>query len=134
MLQPLNQLHHVVDVVGRPDPVFGRFDAQRPAIVEKRLHEFLCVIADALSRGGRIGDDAIVHVRQVHHMVQLESAKLQEATQNILKDERPIVADVRVVVDRRPAGIHAHFARFLGHELLDLAGQRVVQLNLSHKL
>src|SRR5438132_66237 len=54
--------------------------------------------------------------------------------QDILKDERPIVADVRVVVDRRPAGIHAHFARFLGHELLDLAGQRVVQLNLSHKL
>ena len=134
LLQLLDQLHHVIDMIRGPDPVLRRLDAQRLAIVKKRLHELLGVIADALPGRRRIRDDAVVHVRQVHDVVQLESAKFQEPPQNVLKHERAVIADVRVVVDRRPARVHAHFARLLGDEALDLSGQRVVQLNFGHRL
>ncbi len=110
------------------------FDAQRFAIVEKRLHEFRGVVADTHAGGSGICDDAIVHIRQVHHVVQLESAQLQEPPQNILKHERAIIPDMRVVVYRRPARVHAHFAHFLWNEFLDFASQRVVQLNIGHGL
>jgi len=49
-----------------------------------------------------LANDAVVHVRQVHHVVQLESAQLQEAPQDILKHEGAVIPDMRVVVDRRP--------------------------------
>jgi hypothetical protein len=79
-------------------------------------------------------DDAIVHIGQVHHVLELESAQPQEPPQNILKHKRSVIPDMRVVVDRRPAGVHAHFARFLWNEILDFPAQRVVQLNLGHGL
>src|SRR2546429_427024 len=36
LLKPLDELNHVVDVVGGTNPVFGSFDAERFAIVEER--------------------------------------------------------------------------------------------------
>ena len=53
LLQPLDQLDHVVDVVGGANPVLGGFDAQRFAIVEKSLHIFLRVVANARRRPPR---------------------------------------------------------------------------------
>jgi len=67
-------------------------------------------------------------------VVQLESAQLQETPQNILEHERAVIPDMRVVVDRRPARVHAHFAGLLRYEILDFPAQRVVQLNIDHRL
>ena len=67
-------------------------------------------------------------------MVQLESAQLQKPPQNILKDEGAVIPDVRVVVDRRPARVHVHFARFLRNEILNFPAQCIVQLNIGHGL
>ncbi len=107
-------------MVGGADPSLRRLNAERLAIVEKRLNEFLGVVADTHPSGSGICDDAVVHVRQVHDVVQFESAKLQEPPQDILKHERAVIPDMRVVVHRRPAGVHAHFARFLRNEILNL--------------
>jgi len=41
---------------------------------------------------------------------------------------------VRVVVDRRPARVHADFACLLRNEILDFPAQRVVQMNVGHGL
>ena len=116
------------------DPVLRRFDAKRLAIVEKRLHEFRGVVADAYACRSGIRDDAVVHVCQIHHVVQLESAQLQEAPQDILKYEGAVIPDMCVVVDRRPARVHAHFPGLLRYEILDFSAQRVVQLNIGHRL
>jgi len=60
--------------------------------------------------------------RSAFKRVQLESGKLQESPQNILKERTCGIADVRVVVEHRPAKcILRTFARFFaGHELLNL--------------
>ncbi len=116
------------------DPVLRFFDAKRFAIVEKRLYKFRSVITDTHAGGSGIRDDAIVHVRQVHYVVQLKTAQLQETPQNILEHECAVIPDVRVVVDRRPARVHAHFAGSLRNEIFDFPGQRVVQLNIGHGL
>jgi hypothetical protein len=132
LLQPLDELNHVLDVVGGADPVFGRFDAEDAAIVEKGLHEFLGVVANGQARGGGVGDDAVVHVGQVHDVMHFEAAELEEAAQDVLKNESAVVADVGVVVDGGAAGVHADFAGLLRNERLGLAAEGVVELNIGH--
>jgi len=62
--------------------------------------------------------------RQVHHVVQLESAQLQEPPQNILKHERAIIPDMRVV--RITVGPHVYMRTsptFCGTKFLDFASR-----------
>ena len=99
---------------------------------KKGLREFLRVLPNAHSSSSGIGDDAVVHIGKIHHLRHFESARLQEAPQNILKHKGTKIPDVRVVVHRRPAAVHAHFARFLRHEGLNFSAQGVMQLNLGH--
>jgi hypothetical protein len=132
LLQPLDELDHVVDMVGGSDPVFRRFDAEDAAIVEKGLHEFLGVVANGQARGGGVGDDAVVDVGEVHDVMHFEAAELEEAAENVLKDEGAVIADVRVVVDRGAASVHADFAGLLRDEGLGLAGEGVVEVNIGH--
>ena len=42
--------------------------------------------------------------------MDVESARLEVTLEQILKDKGAHVADVRKVVQRRPAGVHLHFA------------------------
>ena len=131
-LQLGNQLHHIVDMVGSPNPMFRRFNAQHFAIVKKSLHKFFGVFPNAHAGRRGIGNNPIVHIGQIHHMQHLEAAQLQKSPQNILKHKRPKISNVRIVVNRRPARIHAHFAGALRNKRLRLAAHRIVQTNFSH--
>src|SRR4029077_17169099 len=62
LLKLLNQGDHIVHGVGGAVPVLGLFNAQRFAIVEKGLNEFLRVVPDADAGCGGPGDNAVVHV------------------------------------------------------------------------
>ncbi len=93
-----------------------RFNAQSSAIREKCLDVFLGVFTQRHTSRGRVGNDPVVHVGQVHDVIHLEAAQLQEPSQHILKHESAEIPDVRVVVDRRPAGIHLHFTGLLRYE------------------
>src|SRR5208283_2650724 len=106
--------------------------AERAAIGVESLNVLFRVIAYGDARGGGIGDDAVVHVGQVHHVGQLEAAEFQEAPQDVLENEGAEIADVRVVVHRGAAGVHADFPGLQGHERLNLAGQRVVDADFVH--
>ena len=57
----------------------------------------------------------------------LIAAHLQPAPQNILERECPQVADVDVVVDRRPARVHAHDVAVQRSKRLHLLGKSVVE-------
>ena len=132
LLQPLNQLHHILDMVRSPNPVLRRLDAQCLAIRKKRRHILLGILPNPHSRRRRIGDDPVIHVGQVHRMSELQSALFQVAPQNILKHERAKISDVRIVVYGRPARVHLHFARTQRHEFFYLPAQRVVQSKFVH--
>ena len=81
--------------------------------------------ADAIARG--VADDLVVHVGDVHDMVNFVSALAQESAEEIDGDEGAEIADMAVVVNRRSAGVHADFVVAQRTELLDLRRHRVVQ-------
>ena len=93
----------------------------------KAFSYFAVYCLDAQAFLGGVADDLVVHVGNVHDVAHLEPALPQKAAQNVHRDEGPEVADVAVVVDRGPAGVHPHFIILQGMEFFDLAGQRVVQ-------
>ena len=97
------------------------------AVFEKGLLVLRGVVLDAQALLGGVADDLVVHVGDVHDVAHPEPALQQEAAQNVHRDKGPEVADVAVVIDRGPAGVHPHFVILQGMEFFDLAGQRVVK-------
>ena len=79
-------------------------------------------------------DDLVVHVGEVLHERHLVAAVLQIAAQHVEHDDRARVADVDVVIHRRAAGVHTHFARLDRHELFLLHGHGVVQFHIQAPL
>jgi hypothetical protein len=61
-------------------------------------------------------------------MVEFVSALVEEAAQHIDGYEGAEIADVPVVVNRRPAGIHANRVVPGRQKFFDLAGERVVEV------
>jgi hypothetical protein len=59
---------------------------------------------------------------------------MQEASQDVLKDESPKIADVREIVDRGAARVDADFARVNRSKNLQAIRERVVKLYVDHVL
>ena len=81
--------------------------AQRFQILEKRVDILFGVFADRDPRLHRVADDLVVHVGNVHHVAHGDAGQAQKAPQNIDLQKRAEVANVAVIVDRRPARVHA---------------------------
>ena len=98
------------------------------AVFQKRLRVLLRVFLhrDAVARG--VADDLVLDVGDVHDVLELVAALLQEAAQHVNRDEGAEVADVSVVVNRRPASVHADQVVFERMELFDFAGQSIKEL------
>ena len=122
-----DEVGHLGNVLGRAHDHLGRLEAQRLHVLAKGLLVFLGVLADADALLGRVADDFVVHVGDVHHVLELVAALPQKAPQQVHEDESAEVADVAVVVHRRAAGIHADKVVLLRLKLLHLGGQRVEQ-------
>ena len=125
--QPLDQLDHGADVLGRPRLRVRRADPQPVAILLERPREGIHVRPERHALLTRRGDGPVVHVGQVHDMEDLVAAGLEPAAQKVLEEERPEIADVGVVVDGGTAGVERHPARVERLERLDFPGQRVVE-------
>ena len=69
---------------------------------------------DAALGGARV--DLVVDVGDVAHIGDVVGAveMAQQAEQHVEHDDRPRIADMGEVVDRRPAHIHAHAAGSIG--------------------
>ena len=102
-------------------------DVQSGAVFQKSLLVLGGVVLDAQPFLRGVADDLVVHVGNVHDVAHVESALPQETAQKVDRNEGAEVADVAVVVDRGPAGIHANFIVLQRLELFDFAGQRVVE-------
>ena len=77
--------------------------------------------------GGGVADDFILHVGDVHDVVEFIAAGAQPAAEQVLKGERPQVADVDEIVDRGPAGVHSDHISVERSEGLDLLRKGVVE-------
>ena len=128
--EAVDQRDHLGDMFGR-----ARLDARRQAAQRRNI--FLEIIVgrlgqfadrDAALGGARV--DLVVDVGDVAHIgdVALRIEMPQQAEQHVEHDDRPRVADMREVVDRRPAHIHAHARRIDRDEVPLGARQCIVQL------
>ncbi len=130
--QILDHRHHRADPLGRARHIrrlqrpHGRHVLQIPPT---RLLGDLPDVPPALLRPR---DDLVIHVGEVAHIAHVLGPidMPQQAEQHVEHDDRPRVADMRPVIDRRPADIHAHPARRDGDQKLFLPGLGVVQMNV----
>ena len=127
LFQLLDGFHHVGDVLGGPDEFLGPLQTQPGGVFQECLFVFRRVLGDGHALRQGIADDLVVHVSDVHHMLEAVAAVAQPAPQDVLKSEGTQIADVNVVVHCRPAGVHADGIAFQRSELLDLPGQCIVE-------
>ena len=110
----------------------GNLDVQRLRVLEKGL---------AINRGeflqrqvflARAADGLVVHVGELHDVIDLITEMPQRAPEQIDRDIGAEIADVAVIIDGRPADIEADaFAGGIERlHRLDRAGQRVVELEI----
>ena len=139
--QPGDQPDHVlrrvrpVDILGRPRLDGGRQAAERRDVLVELRRRALRDEADRfverqvriLLRRPRV--DLVVDVGDVADIgdVVRPVEVPEQAEQHVEDDQRPGVADMGEVVDRRPADVHAHVRRIDRNEVILRPRQRVVK-------
>ncbi|MNT35246.1 hypothetical protein D3C72_1712670 [compost metagenome] len=119
-------------------PDGGRQDIQRAQVAFERARKFGSDIPGRLAAAGAARLDLVVaavrirrqmtDVRDVHHVAHLQAVEFERAAQAVDEQIGAQVADMRVVVDRGPAGVQARLARGDGLEGPQAAAIRVVQM------
>ena len=130
--QLLDQLDHCGDVLGGAGNLLRAFDAQGVEIFEERLLEVRRVFADGDAGGRRVADDLVVHVGDVHDVADGDAGELEEAAQDVDLQKGAEVADVAVVVDGGPAGVHAERLAVGGDEFVQLSREGIEKAE-SHR-
>src|SRR5208282_44930 len=96
-------------------------------IFQKGLGELRGVLlhGDAVARG--VANDLVVDVGDIHDVADVVSTLAQKAIEKIDGDECTEIADVAVVINGRPAGIHADAVAVDRMEVFDLPGESVIE-------
>src|SRR6267142_1094691 len=101
---------------------------ERVEVFPKRLDVLRRVIVNRKSSFLRLGDDAILDVRDVHHVRDFVTLELEITAHNVGSDGRTEIAEV----DIRPHGwaaiVETNFAFSHGAKFFDLAGECVAKL------
>ena len=109
--------------------------ARQPSAVHVAIEFLIGFVRHRLDRHATLGRarvDLVVNVGDVAHVSDVVGAidMAQQPEQHVEDDDRPRVADMGEVVDRRPAHIHAHVVPIDRHKRPLLARQRIVELEL----
>src|SRR5215211_9228458 len=115
--QLLNQRDHFRNVARGARHDVGTFAAERVGVFPKRIDVLRCVVVNTQSSLLRLGDDAVFHVSDVHHMPDIEALELQVTAHNISSDGTAKVSDVTVTPDGWTTVIEADFAFLHGTKL-----------------
>src|ERR1019366_8727619 len=125
--QLLDRRHHLgIGPGARPQP-FRPLQAQRGAIFQEGVRIDLRILGERLVRRHGVADDLVVHVGDVHHVVQLEAVGAQTLAQQVHEREGAEVADVGKIVHRGSAGVHADGVVARRCKFLHLLRQRVIE-------
>ena len=124
--QLFDHLDHFADMPGGARLDIGRQRAERGHVGVERLGRPRRDALDRLARLGRPRIYLVVHVRDVAHIGHARIEPLQQPVEHVEHDDGARIADMREVVNRRPAHIEAHMLRVERLERLLGARQRVV--------
>jgi len=102
----------------------GARDAERGHVFVVRVDEARGVLGRILAALVRARDDLVVDVREVADVLDLERSR-EPPAHDVERDVHARVADVREVVGRDAADVHADLARHEGHQVLFVSAQRV---------
>ena len=94
-------------------------------VLKERFDVLGRVLADGDTGGRGVADDLVVHVGDVHDVADLHAGQLEEAPEDVDLEEGAEVADVAVVVDGGPAGVHAQCLAVGGDEFVYLSGEGI---------
>src|SRR6476620_4631539 len=64
--EALDQLDHVINVLGSSHDMFGHFEVQGPAVIQERLNILVGELTNAQAGRSRFLNDAIVNVSEIH--------------------------------------------------------------------
>ena len=108
---------------GRGGKGVGALDLQRIEVLEKRFLEWRGKFTQRKIRRATAADRFVIDIGQIHHAIDRVTARFEMPLEQIFEDVGAKISDVRVAVNRRPAGVHLHRAtvRIERPELLDLA-------------
>ena len=120
-----NERDHFRNVICRRRVNFRTLDVESFQIGKKSVLVSACVIIKRLALLIRVSDCFIVDIRQIHHLLNAHSAKLDDAAQHILKRVCAEITDMGKVVYGRPARIHANYIAFKRLKFLGLPGKRI---------
>ncbi len=133
----LGELDHLGDVVGCDRPFRGLGDVQP---LDVRFEHRSIVRGDVPdrfllgSRGlfhlvvARVGvAGQVTDIGDVDDVAEIVTLPLEHPPERIGEQERAHVADMLVVIDRRPAGVDARLVTLDRAEFLDLASERIVE-------
>ena len=121
-----DELCHLRNVLGGTSDL-RLFNMQCRRILEECFLILRCVLLHIDSRLGRVADNFVVHVSDVHDVMEFMSALAKVAAQNINRNEGTEIANVAVVVNRRPASVHADFVVHQRPEFLNFSRECVEQ-------
>ena len=107
--------------------MLGALQAQGIAIVEKCFGVGGGVFLERLATGDGVADDFVVHVRNVHHMVEVVAIGFQALAEHVYKGEGTEITDVREIVYSWTASVHTDGVVACGRKLFELLGQRIVE-------
>src|SRR5262249_28586444 len=111
---------------------FRIFDAQVPTILVKLDRPLSGDLTDGFLFTNGFRDDLVVDVGEVHDLLDLPTSKTQCTTKQIFEQKRPEIPEVRRVVDRWSARVHANCTSISRRERFYLARKRVVESKLWH--
>src|SRR5688572_19304895 len=108
-----DDIDHLRNMMRRPRRYFWPLVAKCVKIFPKILYIRRRKFIDAHALLRRLINDPVVDVCQIKNVRDFVTLELQITTQDVAKNERPEIADVRKIPNGRPADIHPHFAFFL---------------------
>ena len=122
----LNHVDDFRDRVGDTGVHVSAADAQRVGVGEIFFDVFVCdFFGGAVFFVGTV-DDFIVDVGEILNEGHIVADVFEIAAQHVEHDKGSGVADVKIIVDRRAAGIHFDFPSFDGFKGFLAVGHRVV--------
>src|SRR5262249_32265244 len=129
----LDHRDHLGNMLGRARVPLGRLDVQALDVAEEGVHVLHGEVVQRKAFLARAADRLVVHVGQVHDLRHAQPAGEEVPAQDVLEQERPQVADVDGVVDRRSARVHPDVPGLERRQLGRPASERVVKGDRAHR-
>ncbi|MCG3150609.1 MAG: hypothetical protein PCFJNLEI_04097 [Verrucomicrobiae bacterium] len=127
----LDESDHAGNRVGGARDDMGTLDVECVKVAKEFLRVEISELFERLAGLADGADDFVFHVGDVHDVGDGVPLVFEVPAEQILEHEGTEIADVRVVVNGRAAGVETNFARLERDEVFFLSGQRIEEFHSS---